>query len=206
MEIPAFLCLYLKTARMAEIPTNIDRTSNRCNLGSRWAIEDPNKTKIIRIWRWRWWAHQNGSSCEGMVTRGLYSYLKNRQKMPNEAEKRVFHRTPKFVWTSREKIFMIYKIQISKINCKIKSILSGSVTRKLYFLKKKDTKQAFSPSCRNWPIWVLSHRYNITIVFLVSIFFFCSAIPKILTTLGSIWFRVATGHLKIFLQTDPYLK
>ena len=35
------------------------------------------KRKIIRIWCWRWWWHQIRSSCEGIVTRGLYSYLKN---------------------------------------------------------------------------------------------------------------------------------
>ena len=31
--------------------------------------------KIIRIWRLRWWLHQIRSSCEGLITRGLYSYL-----------------------------------------------------------------------------------------------------------------------------------
>ena len=35
LEIPAFLCFYLKIARVAEIPTIIDQTSYRCNLGSR---------------------------------------------------------------------------------------------------------------------------------------------------------------------------
>ena len=64
-------------ARVAEIPTNIDRFSNGCNLGSRWAIEDPKKRKIIRIWCPRWWSHQIRSSSEGIVTQGLYSYLKN---------------------------------------------------------------------------------------------------------------------------------
>ena len=64
-------------ARVAEIPTNIDRFSNGCNLGSRWAIEDPKKKKIIIIWCPRWWSHQIRSSSEGIVTQGLYSYLKN---------------------------------------------------------------------------------------------------------------------------------
>ena len=64
-------------ARVAEIPTNIDRSSNGCNSGSRWAIEDPKKRKIIRIWCPRWWSHQIRSSSEGIVTRGLDSYLKN---------------------------------------------------------------------------------------------------------------------------------
>ena len=62
---------------VTEIPSNIDRSSNRYNLGSRWAIEDPKKRKIIRIWCPRWWSHQIRSSSEGIVTQGLYSYLKN---------------------------------------------------------------------------------------------------------------------------------
>ena len=32
-------------ACVGEIPTNIDQSSNRCNSGSRWAIEDPKKGK-----------------------------------------------------------------------------------------------------------------------------------------------------------------
>ena len=35
------------------------------------------KRKIIRIWCPRWWSHQIRSSSEGIVTQGLYSYLKN---------------------------------------------------------------------------------------------------------------------------------
>ena len=66
-----------RRGRVAEIPTNIDQFSNGCNLGSRWAIEDPKKRKIIRIWCPRWWSHQIRSSSEGIVTQGLYSYLKN---------------------------------------------------------------------------------------------------------------------------------
>ena len=62
---------------VAEIPTNNDQFSNDCNLSSRWAIEDPKKRKIIRIWCQRWWSHQIRSSSEGIVTQGLYSYLKN---------------------------------------------------------------------------------------------------------------------------------
>ena len=76
------------------------------------------------------------------------------QKSPNGAKKRVSHGTPKIFQRSNERVFSISKIQISIINCKIKSILSGLVTRRLYFLKKYDAKQTFSPSCRNWPIWV----------------------------------------------------
>ena len=64
-------------ARAAEIPTNIDQTSNSCNSGSRWAIEDPKKRKIIRSWCPGWWSHQIRSSSEVIVTHGLYSYLKS---------------------------------------------------------------------------------------------------------------------------------
>ena len=71
------VCLATGAAHVAEIPINIDRFSNGCNLGSRWAIEDPKKTKIIRILCPRWWSHQIRSSSEGIVTQGLYSYLKN---------------------------------------------------------------------------------------------------------------------------------
>ena len=67
----------------------------------------------------------------------------------NEAKKRVSNATPKFFQRSTERLFRVPKIQISKINCKIKSISSGLVTRRLHFLKKYDTKQTFSPSCRN---------------------------------------------------------
>ena len=78
-------------------------------------------------------------------------------------KKRVSNATPNFFPRSNERLFRVWKIQISKINCKIKSILSGFVARTLYFLKKYDTKQAFSPSCRNWPIcWLcidLNHDY-----------------------------------------------
>ena len=84
--------------------------------------------------------------------RVLYSYLKKCKKSLNEAKGRVFNATPKIFPRSTERLFMMSKTQISKINCKIKSILSGLVTRTLYFLKKYDTKQPFSPSCRNWPI------------------------------------------------------
>ena len=41
--------------------------------------------------------------------------------------------TPKFFPRSSERVFGVPKIQISKINCKIKSILSGLLTRRLYF-------------------------------------------------------------------------
>ena len=51
-----------------------------------------------------------------------------------------------------KRVLTLNKIQISKINCKIKFILSGLNTGRLYFLKKYDKKQSFSPSCRNSPI------------------------------------------------------
>ena len=63
---------------------------------------------------------------------------------------------------SNERVFMIPKIKISKINCKIKSmfkIISGLVTLRLYF-SEKDHKQTFSPSCRNWTICTLYLQFN----------------------------------------------
>ena len=53
------------------------------------------KRKIIRIWRWRWWLHQIRSSCEGLITRGLYSYLIFTQKLLNCAKTGVLRGTPK---------------------------------------------------------------------------------------------------------------
>ena len=53
--------------------------------------------------------------------------------------------------------FLIYKTQFTRNNRKINSTVSGFATRRLYFSKKKDTKQAFSPSCRNWPICAMVH-------------------------------------------------
>ena len=47
------------------------------------------------------------------------------QKSLNEAKKQVSNVTPKFFPRSAERVFMMTKIQISKINCKIKSILSA---------------------------------------------------------------------------------
>ena len=55
------------------------------------------------------------------------------QKSPNEAKKRVSNAAPIFFPRSNERVFIIPKIQISIINCKIKSILSGLVTGRLYF-------------------------------------------------------------------------
>ena len=56
--------------------------------------------------------------------------------------------TPKIFPGSYERVFMVTKIQISKINCKIKSILSGLVARWLYSFQISDVNQGFSPSCR----------------------------------------------------------
>ena len=47
----------------------------------------------------------------------------------------------------------VNKTQLARINWQIKSILSGLVTQRLYFLKKYDTKWPFFPPCRNWPIY-----------------------------------------------------
>ena len=87
----------------------------------------------------------------------LWRYSRTRalflpQKSLYEAKKRVSNTTPKNFPGSYERVFMVTKIQISKINCIIKSILSGLVARRLYFFQKLDIKQQFSPSCRIWPI------------------------------------------------------
>ena len=49
---------------------NFSKRSNSFIFGP---TEDPKKRKMIRIWCPRWWAHQFESSCNGVVTRGLYS-------------------------------------------------------------------------------------------------------------------------------------
>ena len=102
---------------VTEIPSNIDRSSNRYNLGSRWAIEDPKKKKIIRIWRSRWWAHQIRSSCKGIVARGLYSYLKNRVMRPKRGCRKQLQKIFQghmrgFSWCQRYK----YPKSIAKLN------------------------------------------------------------------------------------------
>ena len=66
------------TQQIAQILTNIDWTLKHSNSGSRKAIEEPKKRKIIKIWREKWWSSQIQSSCWGKVTRRLYLYLKNR--------------------------------------------------------------------------------------------------------------------------------
>ena len=70
-------------------------------------------------------------------------------------------------------VLRVNKTQLARINWKIKSILSGLVTRRLYFLKKCDTKWPFSPPCRNWPIYVQSYFqvYFFTAVKIVIHFF-----------------------------------
>ena len=50
------------------------------------------------------------------------------------------------------KVSRVNKIQLTRINWKIKSIFYGLATRTLYFLKKYDTKWPKFPPCRNWPI------------------------------------------------------
>ena len=52
------------------------------------------------------------------------------------------------------KVSRVNKIQLTRINWKIKSIFYGLATRTFYFLKKYDTKWPKFPPCRNWPIWV----------------------------------------------------
>ena len=107
------------------------RSFNRCNLGSRWAIEDPKKRKIIRIWCWRWWLHQIRSSCEGLITRGLYSYLIFTQKILNRAKTGVLHGTPKIFLRVSQDVFTMHNTQSTKINRKINFILHGLARRRL---------------------------------------------------------------------------
>ena len=50
------------------------------------------------------------------------------------------------------KVSRVNKIQLTRINWKIKYILSGLVTRRLYFLEKSATFWAKFPSWGTWPI------------------------------------------------------
>ena len=59
---------------------------------------------------------------------------------------------PRSIWG----VSSFYKIQLARNNWKIKGIFSGLVTRRHYFLKKYDAKQPNFPSCRNWPICLVS--------------------------------------------------
>ena len=68
-----------------------------------------------------------------IVSQGLYFCLKICYKSFNEAKKNMSDATPIFFPRSNERGFMVPKIRISKITCKIKSILSGLVTQRLYF-------------------------------------------------------------------------
>ena len=56
---------------IAEIPTNIDRSSNCSNSGSRRAMEGIKQRKIIQIQWAIWWAHQIKSNWKGVVTQML---------------------------------------------------------------------------------------------------------------------------------------
>ena len=77
-------------------------------------------------------------------------------KWLNRAKTGMLHGTPKFFPGLGQGVSRVHKTQVARINWKIKSILSGLVTRRLYFLKKYDTKWAFFPPCRNWPICICS--------------------------------------------------
>ena len=74
------------------------------------------------------------------------------QKWLNRAKIGVLHGTPKIFLRPNKSVSRVLKTQLSKINWTIKSISSGLVTRRLYFLKKYDTKWPKFPPCRNWPI------------------------------------------------------
>ena len=77
------------------------------------------------------------------------------QKLLNRAKNRGAERRSEFFSCVQFNFFRVYKTQLEHNNCKIKSILSGLVTRRLYLLKKNDTKQPKFPPCRNWPICIL---------------------------------------------------
>ena len=77
------------------------------------------------------------------------------QKLLNRAKNMGAERRSEFFSCVQFNFFRVYKTQLEHNNCKIKSFLSGLVTRRLYFLKKYDTKQPKFPPCRNWPIWGL---------------------------------------------------
>ena len=79
-------------------------------------------------------------------------------KWLNRAKTGMLHGTPKFFPGLGQGVSRVHKTQVARINWKIKSILSGLVTRRLYFLKKYDTKWPFFPPCRNWPIWECKAR------------------------------------------------
>ena len=76
-------------------------------------------------------------------------------KWLNRAKIGVLHRTPKNFLRPNKSVSRVLKTPLSKINWTIKSISSGLVTRRLYFLKKYDTKWPKFPPCRNWPICAL---------------------------------------------------
>ena len=75
--------------------------------------------------------------------------------------------TPKFFLGPGQGVFRVSKTQLARINWKIRSILSGLVTQRLYFLKKYDTKWPKFPPCRNWPIygsWIKSQQCNVSLL------------------------------------------
>ena len=82
------------------------------------------------------------------------------QNLLNRAKTGVLHGTPKIFPGLGQGVSRVHKTQVARINWKIKSILSGLVTQRLYFLKKYDTKWAFFPPCRNWPIWAGPYLYG----------------------------------------------
>ena len=79
------------------------------------------------------------------------------QNWLNRAKSGVLHGTKKCFPMAGKSVSRVQKTQLARNNWTITSILSGLVTRKLYFWKKLDIKQTFSPSCRIWPIWAFEH-------------------------------------------------
>ena len=68
------------------------------------------------------------------------------------AKRGMLHGTPKKFPKISKNFSRVNKIQLTRINWKIKYILSGLVTRRLYFLEKSATFWAKFPSWGTWPI------------------------------------------------------
>ena len=79
------------------------------------------------------------------------------QKLLNRAKNRGAEGHLKFFSRVQFNFFRVQRTQLEHNNWQIKSILSGLVTRRLYFKQKNDVKQPKFPPCRNWPIcWIFS--------------------------------------------------
>ena len=84
------------------------------------------------------------------------------QNLLNRAKTGMLHGTPKIFPGLGQGVSRVNKTQVARINWKIKSILSGLVTRRLYFFQKRATFWTKFPSWGIWPIW----RENISLSWL----------------------------------------